>query len=76
MMFKKRKEGKVTIAIEKQTAKVPSGVYLSVAVTAMLASLILKSVGKKHSSLFVGQWVSPFLIMGLYNKIVKTEGHD
>lgn len=24
----------------------------------------------------IGQWVSPFLLMGIYNKIVKTEGHD
>ena len=24
----------------------------------------------------VGQWAAPLLIMGLYNKLVKTEGHD
>jgi len=70
------KEGKLTIAIEKQTSKVASGVYLTAAMTAIVASLILKSCGKKHMALFVGQWVSPFLIMGLYNKIVKTQGHD
>lgn len=69
-------EGKLTVAIEKQTSKVASGVYLTVAMTAMVASIILKCCKKKHSALFVGQWVSPFLIMGLYNKIVKTQGHD
>jgi len=69
-------EGKLTVAIEKQTSKVASGIYLTVAMTTMVASIILKSCGKKHSALFVGQFVSPFLIMGLYNKIVKTLGHD
>lgn len=69
-------EGKVTKAIEKQTSKIPSGIYLAAALTAMAASLTLKCCGKKHSALFVGQWAAPFLIMGLYNKIVKTEGHD
>lgn len=69
-------EGKITTAIEKQTSKVPSGVYLTLALASMAASLTLKCFRQKHSALFVGQWAAPFLIMGLYNKIVKTEGHD
>lgn len=36
------KEGKLTVVIEEQTSKVPSGVYLTVAVASMLASLTLK----------------------------------
>jgi hypothetical protein len=33
---------------------------------------------KKHkrTALFVGQWVAPFLLFGIYNKIVKAQGHD
>lgn len=69
-------EGKVTKAIEKQTSKVPSVIYLTAAFASMAASLTLKILGKKNSALFVGQWAAPFLIMGLYNKVVKTEGHD
>lgn len=69
-------EGKFTVAIEKQTSKIPSGVYLTAALASMAASLTLKCLGHKKSALFVGQWASPFLIMGLYNKLVKTEGHD
>lgn len=69
-------EGRMTVAIEKQTAKIPSGVYLVAALSSMAASLILKCTKKKHAALFVGQWAAPFLIMGLYNKLVKTEGHD
>lgn len=69
-------EGKMTVAIENQTSKVPSGVYLCAAFASMAASLTLKCIGHKNTALFVGQWAAPFLIMGLYNKIVKTEGHD
>lgn len=70
------KEGKMTKAIEKRTSKVPSGCYLAAALVSMGTSLALKCMGKKGAALFVGQWASPFLIMGLYNKLVKTEGHD
>lgn len=69
-------EGKWTVAIEKQTSKIPSGVYLTAAMAAMTASLVFKCFGKKHTALFIGQWAAPLLIMGVYNKIVKTEGHD
>lgn len=69
-------EGKITKMIEEQTAKVPSVVYLTAAVASMIGSLTLKIMGKKNTALFVGQWAAPFLILGLYNKIVKTEGHD
>jgi hypothetical protein len=32
--------------------------------------------GKKHASLFVGQWAAPFLLFGVYNKLVKVAGSD
>jgi hypothetical protein len=32
--------------------------------------------GKKEASLFVGQWAPTFLILGLYNKLVKIAGSD
>lgn len=69
-------EGKVAKTIEKQTAKIPSDVYLWAALLSMGASLTLKCINKKHTSLFVGQWAAPFLLLGVYNKIVKTQGHD
>lgn len=76
MFHKHKEEGKMTVAIENETAKVPSGFYLAAALAAMGVSLILQGVHKRKTSLFVGQWAAPLLIMGLYNKIVKTEGHD
>ena len=73
---KSHEEGKITEEIENQTAKLPSKLFLCVALTAMATSLTLKCLGKKHAALFVGQWAAPFLILGTYNKIVKTMGHD
>ena len=72
----KRKEGKVAKAIEEQTSKLPSDLFLWAALGAMSVSLALKIMGRNHNSLFVGQWAAPFLILGLYNKVVKVEGHD
>ena len=70
------KEGPVAKAIESQTAKLPSDLFLWAAVGSMGASLALKIAGQDHKSLFVGQWAAPFLLLGLYNKLVKLEGSD
>jgi hypothetical protein len=69
-------EGKVAEAIEGQTSKIPSDVFLWASLGAMGISLALKIMKRKHTALFVGQWASPFLLLGIYNKIVKTQGHD
>ncbi|HYG39774.1 MAG TPA: hypothetical protein VD908_14205 [Cytophagales bacterium] len=70
------KEGPVARAIEEQTAKLPSDVFLWAAVGSMAASLTLKLLKQNHTALFIGQWAPSFLLLGIYNKIVKTEGHD
>jgi len=70
------KEGPVAKAIEEQTAKVPSDIFLWASMGCMAAAAVLQLAKKKHLSLFFGQWVAPILIMGLYDKIVKTHGHD
>jgi hypothetical protein len=69
-------EGPVARAIEDQTAQLPSDTFLWAAGAAIAGSLALKASGKDHAALFVGQWVAPFLILGLYNKIVKVAGSD
>jgi hypothetical protein len=69
-------EGPVARTIEQQTAKLPSDVFLWAAVGSIGLSLVLELTGKEEKSRFVGQWVSPFLILGLYNKIVKVAGSD
>ena len=69
-------EGPVARAIEEQTAKLPSDIFLWTSLSAMAVSLTLQLFGKRHTSLFLGQWAAPFLILGMYNKLVKQNGHD
>lgn len=69
-------EGPVAKAIEQQTAKLPSDLFLWAALGSMGASLTLKVLGKEKTALFVGQWAAPFLLLGLYNKLVKLEGSE
>lgn len=71
-----KREGKVAKTIEEQTAKLPSDTFLWAAGASMAISLTLKIIGRQHTALFVGQWAAPFLLLGIYNKIVKVAGHD
>ena len=70
------REGPVAKKIEKQTAKLPSDLFLWAALGSMAASATYKIMGKGKNSLFVGQWATAFLLLGIYNKIVKVEGSD
>jgi hypothetical protein len=70
------KEGPVAKAIESKTAQLPSDLFLWSAISMMAVSAGLHVAGKKHAGLFVGQWVAPFLLFGIYNKLVKQSGHD
>lgn len=71
-----QKEGKVARTIEEQTAKIPSDAFLWAAIGSMAASLTLKLMKNDDTALFVGQWAAPFLLLGVYNKMVKQQGHD
>jgi hypothetical protein len=70
------REGTIAKILEEQTAKIPSDVYLWAAVGTMALSLGLFLTKQKHASIFFGQWAPSLLIIGLYNKLVKVEGHD
>ena len=72
---KHHSEGKAAKAIENQTAKLPSDFFLWAALGAMATSATLKCLGKSRTALFVGQWAASFLLLGAYNKFIKTEGH-
>src|SRR5262245_5016301 len=68
--------GTVARTIEQQTAKVPSDLFLWAAGASIVGSLVCKMSGKDHDALFIGQWAPTFLILGLYNKLVKVAGSD
>lgn len=70
------KEGELTKSIEKQTAKVPSTLFLAAAGGAVALSLGLAMSNRKQWANFIGQWVPTILLLGIYNKIVKTQGSD
>jgi hypothetical protein len=70
------REDEFTGAIESQTSRIPSTGYLSMALGSIAASAVLKAVGRDQWALFVGQWAPTFLILGLYNKLVKQLGSD
>lgn len=70
------KEGKVAKFIEDKTSKLPSDVFLWASLGAIGSALLYKLLKKDHASLFMGQWVAPFLLLGVYNKLVKQQGHD
>ena len=69
-------EGVLARTIEQQTARLPSDTFLWAAVGSIAASLTLKCMEKDHEALFVGQWAPTFLLLGLYNKIVKVAGSE
>lgn len=71
-----REEGTLAKAIEEQTSKIPSDAFLWAAAGSIATSLTLKMMGRSHQSLFVGQWAPTFLILGLYNKLVKLQGSE
>jgi hypothetical protein len=71
-----RTEGTLATLIESQTAKLPSDTFLWAAVGAIGVSAICQFTGAKDKSRFFGQWVAPFLLLGVYNKLVKQHGHD
>lgn len=70
-------EGRLTTMVESQTAKVPSISWLGLAVGSMAISAGLEIFSKKKEyGNFVGLWAPCFLLMGIYNKLVKLEGSD
>lgn len=86
------REGRVARAIEKQTAKLPSDLFLWAAGAAVLGSLAFQVFGKPKSmnfmgltgraparaplASFVGMWAPSILLLGVYNKLVKVAGSD
>jgi hypothetical protein len=70
------REGVLAKTIEEQTAKLPSDTFLWLALGSIAASLTLKISGRQKDALFVGQWAPMFLVLGVYNKLVKRLGSD
>jgi hypothetical protein len=70
------REGPVARSIEQQTAKLPSDLFLWAAFGSIAGSLTFQVMGQNDKALFVGQWAPTFLLLGLYNKLVKLHGSE
>jgi hypothetical protein len=66
-------EDQFTKTIESYTAALPSTGYLAVAIGAMGLSLACQLAGRGKWGNFIAQWVPTWLIIGLYNTLVKQE---
>jgi hypothetical protein len=71
-----QQEGPVARTIEQQTAKIPSDTFLWAALGAIGVSLVMMAMGEEKKANFIGHWAPTFLILGLYNKMVKLHGSD
>jgi hypothetical protein len=69
-------EDQVTSLLESYSSQLPSSFFLGAAGASIVGSLIAKISGKDHLALFIGQWTAPFLLLGIYNKMVKQHGSD
>lgn len=70
------REGPIARSIEQQTARLPSDLFLWAALGSIGLSLTLELMGEEKKANFVGHWAPTFLILGLYNKLVKLQGSD
>ena len=68
----KQGEGPVGRAVEQYASKVPSDIFFWAAAGSIATSLALKMADKDEEALFVGQWAPTFLLLGLFNKFVKS----
>lgn len=70
------REGQVARTIEQQTAKLPSDTFLWAALGSIGVSALFQLTGRSDKANFVGHWAPTFLMLGLYNKMVKLQGSD
>ncbi len=70
------REGAIARSIEQQTAKLPSDTVLWAALGSIGISLFFQFTGDERKANFVGHWAPTFLLLGLYNKLVKLHGSE
>lgn len=68
------REGTVSGIVERQTARVPSLTFLNLAIVSMVASLgVVIFARRKEWGNFIGMWAPSFLLLGIYNKLLRIE---
>jgi hypothetical protein len=67
-----KNEDALTTRVEELTKHIPSIGFLELALGSIALSATLQFTGRKEWANFVGQWAPTFLLLGIYNKLVKT----
>lgn len=62
-----------TGVVQSQIRKVPTDTFMWLAAGSIIGSLSLKFMGRDKDSLFVGQWAPTFAILGVFDRILRTE---
>jgi hypothetical protein len=70
------REGPIARTIEQQTARLPSDTFLWGALASIGLALFFQATGEERKANFVGHWAPTFLLLGLYNKMVKLHGSE
>jgi len=70
------REGPIARSIEQQTAKLPSDTFLWAALGSIGIALFFQYTGDDRKANFVGHWAPTFLLLGIYNKLVKLHGSE
>lgn len=71
---KSQKEGSGIKKLPRSSGAIPPAFFLILAGSAMAFSLGLATSRKKRRwASFVGQWVPTLLLLGIYDKVIKTQ---
>lgn len=70
-----RTEGPVAKAIEHQTSRMPSDIFLWTAL-GVLGVSAFRNATHRGGGQFMAQLVPTLLLLGVYNKLVKVAGSD
>jgi len=70
-----RTEGPVAKAIERQTSKLPSDLFLWGAL-GFLGVSAFRNMSRREGRQFMAQPAPTLLLLGVYNKLVKIAGSD
>jgi hypothetical protein len=65
--------GGVTERVERVAARLPQATWLLLAGGSILGAIVLKVMRRHAVANFVGEWAPTFLLIGLYNKLVRLE---
>jgi hypothetical protein len=60
-------------AIENTMARIPANVWIVAALGSISLSLLLKMNDRRDDSRFIGDWAAPFLLLGVYTKLLKMQ---